>query len=79
MSETRQPGWAYWSVVGLAAGILYLLSLGPACWLAYHLNASPSIWATLEIVYSPIDLLTEHMPQSVNNAIDWYVTAGCRP
>ena len=78
-SQIGKPGWVYWGVVALLVIMLYGLSLGPAYWLAYRMNAAPYVWATLETVYSPIDLATEYTPQSVNQAIDWYVSAGCRP
>jgi hypothetical protein len=73
MAPRKKSRTAFWVVVALLVGLLYLLSMGPAAWCVWQ-DWSPE-WSlrAYRRVYLPILFLARVGPRPVYDAIDWYV------
>jgi hypothetical protein len=75
----RRERWAKRTALGLVAGIVYLLSMGPACWFTSRLNAGAQF---LPIVYRPITLFfvgSDNRVSPAGIAIRRYSCIGASP
>lgn len=70
--ERHKPSWAFWATTLLMVlPVLYVLSIGPVAWTSRFMPE----WMTNALVtlYRPLEWIYEHGPESIHDALDWYV------
>jgi hypothetical protein len=69
-SDNKGSSAPFWCSMLLAAALLYPASLGPWVYAACRFDLPAPVEAVARVVYQPLDLVIEHLPEQIAG---WYV------